>query len=74
MKNIVRKLRVERDLSQDDLARSLGISRPNLSNIEREIQIPKASLIFKIASFFGKPAEQIFFEDDGLQAYQNQHD
>jgi putative transcriptional regulator len=74
MKNIVRKLRVERDLSQDDLAKSLGISRPNLSNIERGIQIPKASLIFKIASFFGKPAEQIFFEDDGLQAYQNQHD
>lgn len=74
MKNIVKKLRIERELSQDELAKSLGITRPNLSNIERSVQIPRASMIFKIASFFGKPAEQIFFEEGGMQAYQKEHD
>lgn len=46
MKNTIRKLRIERDFSQEELARKLGISRPNLSNIERAVQITKASLIF----------------------------
>lgn len=71
MKNTVRKLRIERSLSQVGLAKELGISRPNLSNIERSVQVPKASLMFKIANFFGKPAEQIFFDDDVLQEEHN---
>lgn len=67
MKNKVKSLRLQKELSQDELARILGIARPTLSNIERGVYNPRGKLIFRIAGFFGKPVEQVFFEDDVLQ-------
>jgi DNA-binding XRE family transcriptional regulator len=49
------------------LAKILGIARPSLSNIERGINNPRYSLVVKIAKYFGKPVEHIFFEDCVLQ-------
>jgi putative transcriptional regulator len=62
MKNKIKILRKETNITQDELAQKLGIARPTLSNIERGVNIPKGELILKIASHFEKPVEQIFFD------------
>ncbi|GKU24052.1 transcriptional regulator [Clostridium folliculivorans] len=62
MKNRIKILRKESNITQDELAQKLGIARPTLSNIERGVNIPKGELILKIASYFEKPVEQIFFD------------
>lgn len=67
MKNIVKTLRNQRELSQESLAKALGIARPTLSNIERGASNPNSNLMLKVASYFGKPVEQIFFSDDVMQ-------
>lgn len=71
MKNKLKVLRAEKGITQDELAKILGITRPALSNIETGKFSPKGRLIIKIANYFGIPAEQIFFEDDVLQEEQN---
>ncbi|MCW6075522.1 helix-turn-helix transcriptional regulator [Clostridium sporogenes] len=70
MKNELKKLRVQVGLTQEELAKKLKVARPTISNIEREIYTPSGSLIIRIANFFGKPAEQIFFEDSVMQEEQ----
>lgn len=67
MKNELKKLRVQLGLTQEELAKKLKVARPTISNIEREIYTPSGSLMIRIANFFGKPAEQIFFEDSVMQ-------
>lgn len=71
MKNKVKSLRLKQGMTQQKLAESVGVTRPNLSNIERGKQIPRVSSMFRIASFFGQPVEHIFFDDSVLQEAQN---
>lgn len=71
MKNKLKLLRAERGITQDELAKILGITRPALSNIETGKFSPKGRLVIKIANYFGIPAEQIFFEDSVLQEEQS---
>lgn len=70
MQNIVKHLRAEKGITQDELAKALEVTRPTISNIERSIYTPKGPLLIKIAQYFGKPADQIFFEDSVMQAEQ----
>ncbi len=66
MKNRLRVLRAERDWTQEDLARRLGISRQAVIAIEKEKYDPSLPLAFKIARLFKQPVEDIFsyVEDD----------
>ena len=67
MKNRLRVLRAERDWTQEDLARKLGISRQAVIAIEKEKYDPSLPLAFRIARLFDKPIEEIFkFEDNNL--------
>ena len=60
-------LRAERDWTQEDLARKLGISRQAVIAIEKEKYDPSLPLAFRIARLFDKPIEEIFkFEDNSL--------
>ncbi|WP_238906146.1 helix-turn-helix transcriptional regulator [Clostridium sp. YIM B02506] len=67
MKNRIKLLRAERNLTQEELAEKLGIARPTLSNIERGKYTPKGNLVVKIIKHFGIPVEQIFFDEDVKQ-------
>lgn len=51
----------EYDLTQDQLAEELGISRVYLSSIERGKSIPSGDLMLKIANFFDRDPREIFF-------------
>jgi len=65
MKNKLRVFRAERDWTQEDLAKRLGISRQAVIAIEKEKYDPSLPLAFKIAKLFEQPVEDIFTYDDG---------
>ena len=63
MKNRVRELRLERDLSQGALADALGVSRQTINAIETGKYDPSLPLAFKMAAHFRLRIEDIFRPD-----------
>jgi len=60
MKNCLRILRAERNLSQAEIADQLDVSRQTVNAIETGRYDPSLPLAFKIAALFGRPIEEIF--------------
>lgn len=60
MKNSVRELRGQLNLTQADLAEKLGVSRQTVNAIETEKYDPSLPLALKIGKLFRKPIEGIF--------------
>ena len=60
MKNKLKVLRAERDLTQGDLADALGVSRQTVNAIEKGKFDPSLPLAFKIARLFEETIESIF--------------
>jgi putative transcriptional regulator len=63
MKNRLKVLRAERDLSQAQLADLLDVSRQTINAIETGKYDPSLPLAFKIAVLFGCKIEDIFQPD-----------
>ena len=63
MKNRIKLLRVERDLSQAQLADELGIARQTVVALEAGKYAPSLPLAFKISRLFQRPVEDIFDPD-----------
>jgi len=63
MKNHIRDLRATRNMSQEELARVLEVSRQTVNAIENDKYDPMLPLAFKIAKVFGKTIEDIFQPD-----------
>jgi putative transcriptional regulator len=63
MRNIVKELRTERELSQAALADMLEVSRQTVNAIETGRYDPSLPLAFTISKLFGMPIEKIFFVD-----------
>lgn len=60
--NYLKRCRFDRDdMSQEALARAVGVTRQTIFSIEKGRFIPSALLALKIARFFNKPVEEIFF-------------
>jgi putative transcriptional regulator len=64
MKNEIRALRVERGLSQQQLAQAMDVSRQTINSIETERYTPSLPLALALARFFGRPVEEIFDGND----------
>ena len=60
MKSHIRTLRLERQLSQEELARVLGVSRQTIISLENEKYTASLLLAYKIAQFFHLTIEEIF--------------
>jgi putative transcriptional regulator len=60
MKNRLRVLRAELNLSQAELAEKLDVSRQTVNAIETEKYDPSLPLAFRIAALFGQHIEDIF--------------
>lgn len=67
MKNRLKVLRAERDLTQADLANELEVSRQTINAIETSKFDPSLPLAFKIARLFDKTIEEVFLDDDTSQ-------
>ena len=64
MRNRVREERVQRELSQAELAGALGVSRQTVISIESGRYLPSLPLAFRIARFFEMPIDKMFDPDD----------
>ncbi len=60
MKNRLRVLRAELDISQAELADRIGVARQTIVAIEGEKYAPSLPLAFKLSRVFNLPVEQIF--------------
>ncbi len=63
MKNRIRVLRAEKNLTQGDLADAVGVSRQTINAIEKEKFDPSLPTAFRIAKLFGLPIEAVFQYD-----------
>lgn len=61
---ILRKMREEQQISQEELAESIGCSRQTIFAIERGISDPSLTLARKIADFFDRQVEEVFFGEE----------
>ena len=48
------------EMSQQQLADAVGVTRQTISSIEKSKFVPSALLALKIARYFGKTVEEIF--------------
>ncbi len=60
MINTIRVERAKLDMSQQDLADKVNVSRQTIHSIERGKKIPSVELAIKIAKFFEVRVEEIF--------------
>ncbi len=51
-------------MSQEDLAIVIGVTRQTIHSIEKEKFNPSTLLALKLANFFNKPVEDIFYLSD----------
>jgi len=60
IKNDVSLLRLKKQVTQESLAETIGVSRQTIISIEKGNYTPSVYLALKIASFFKIPVEKIF--------------
>lgn len=63
MQNKVKYLRrsEEFDITQEQLAKELGVSRHTIIELENGSRVPSGELMLKICNFFNRDAREIFF-------------
>ena len=64
MKNTLKIERAIKDLTQDDLAKLIGVSRQTINSIETGRYVPSTVLALKISGIFEKPVNAIFKLED----------
>ena len=63
MKNRLKVFRAMHDLTQDNLAEKLGVTRQTINAIEKQRYNPSLELAFKLADFFGVTIEELFIRE-----------
>ena len=64
MKNIIKQLRKQAGLRQEDLARELGVSRQTIVAMENDKYNPTLELAMKLAKLLRLHVDEIFFLDE----------
>lgn len=64
MPNNLKFWRERKDISQADLARTVGVTRQALSSIEAQKQYPSIQLALKLARILDVPLEHLFHDED----------
>ena len=64
MKNRLKIARAELDITQEELARRIGVSRQTINAVESGKYVPSTVLALKMAQVFGKSVEEIFMLED----------
>jgi len=60
MTNTLKVQRAIKDITQEQLAQIIGVSRQTINAIEKKKYVPSTVLALKIARYFEKPVEHIF--------------
>ena len=66
MKNTIKVQRAIKNVTQQELAEAIGVSRQTINSTEAGKYVPSTILALKIASYFKKSVEEVFIleEDD----------
>jgi len=65
MKNTLRVERAKLNITQQELADKVGVSRQTINSIESEKYVPSTLLAIKISEIFKTTVNDIFTLDDG---------
>lgn len=60
MKNTIKVERAILDLTQEELAKNIGVSRQTISSIEKNRYVPSTVLALKMSKLFNKPVNDFF--------------
>jgi putative transcriptional regulator len=66
MKNKIKVFRAMHDLTQEDLAQAIGVTRQTILAIEKGKYVPSLDLAFKIARHFQVNIEEVFVYDEAV--------
>lgn len=64
MKNSIKVERAIKNMTQEDLANSIKVSRQTINAIEKNKYIPSTVLSIKISRFFNKSVEDLFILEE----------
>ena len=64
MKNIIKELRKEHRISQEELASAVRVTRQTIISLENGKYNASLLLAYEIAKYFGKTIEEVFIFED----------
>ena len=64
--NKIKVYRAMKNISQEELAVAIGVTRKTINTVETGKFIPSTVLALKIPRYFGVPVEEIFVLNDDL--------
>lgn len=64
MKNNLRVERAIKNITQDELAKIIGVSRQAINSIEAGKYVPSTLLALKLSAYFGKSVNEIFMLEE----------
>ncbi len=64
MKNTLKVERAILNITQEELAQKIGVSRQTISSIEKNKYVPSTVLALKLSQLFEKPVNEIFELDE----------
>ena len=62
IENRVKKMRVDKNLTQEELAQAVSVSRQTIIAIEKGHYVPSLLLAMNLAKFFGISVEDLFYK------------
>lgn len=65
MNNTLRVQRAIHQMTQQQLAEAVGVSRQTINAIETKKYVPSTVLALKIVKVFGQPVESVFMLEEG---------
>ncbi|MCX6270265.1 MAG: helix-turn-helix transcriptional regulator [Bacteroidetes bacterium] len=64
MKNNLKVERAIKDITQEELARQIGVTRQAINSIELNKYVPSTILALRLSQFFGKTVNELFSLED----------
>ncbi len=65
MKNSLKVERAIKNITQEELAREIGVTRQAINSIELGKYVPSTVLALKLSKYFGKPVNDLFWLEEG---------
>lgn len=65
MKNSLKVERAIKNITQEELAREIGVTRQAINSIELGKYVPSTVLALKLSGFFGKSVNELFSLEEG---------
>ncbi len=65
MKNNLKVERAIKNITQEELAKQIGVTRQAINSIELGKYVPSTILALKLSRYFNKSVNEIFFIEEG---------